>query len=145
MPNKIFVEIEGVIADASHRTHYRRDRDQYDALADEDSPIDDVIEFLEILNQTFVICLFSTRSELSRMALEQWLMDCNVQCDELLLRPENDYTPAVQLKRQMILDYFDGRDDLMEEDTFAIISNHEQTVEMFREEQFRVLTTDWQQ
>lgn len=139
----IFVELESVLSDNSHRSDVRRDYATHDALAKDDEPIEDAIKLAEFLNETHVIVVFSTRSELYRMEAEQWLMDNDVPCDEVLMRPEGDYTPAIELKKSMILDYFKGRDDKMFEETFAIISNQENTIEAFREDGFFVISTGW--
>lgn len=139
----IFVELESVLSDNSHRSDVRRDFATYDALAKDDEPVEFGIRLLEKFAETDIIIAFSTRSELYRMETEQWLMDNDVPCEDVLMRPEGDYTPAIELKKSMILDYFKGRDDKMFEETFAIISNHETTIEAFREDGFEVISTGW--
>ena len=138
----IFVELD-VLTNAAHRSEFKRDFAVYDSLAGDDEPVQWALELLELLNQSHVIVVFTVRNELHRMATESWLMDNNVSCDHLLMRPEGDYTPAIDLKRILVLDHFKGRDDKMEEETFAIWSNHEATIEAFREDGFNVIQTGW--
>ena len=138
----IFVELES-LANSAHRSDYKRDRAVYDSMASDDEPLDDAIELLEALNQNYTVIIFTTRNQLHEYATTEWLMENDIPCDDLLMRPENDYTPAIELKKSLILDYYKGRDDRMEEETFAIISNHEATVESFREDGFFVIQTGW--
>lgn len=114
----IIFDIDGVLADCSHRLHYLKDKNYEKFYSDEeimkDKPIHDIMDIfvgLENLNEynigsnKTVNILISGRNERCRKATIQWLREkLNIYIDEdqLFLRSANDYRPAHEVKEDLI-------------------------------------------
>lgn len=114
----IIFDIDGVLADCSHRLHYLKDKNYDKFYSDEeimkDKPIHDVMDIfvgLENLNEynigsnKTVNILISGRNERCRKVTIQWLREkLNIYIDEdqLFLRSANDYRPAHEVKEDLI-------------------------------------------
>lgn len=102
-----------------------------------------IINLLRQLEEYNKIVVFSCDREQNRLAYEERLIDLEIGVDELLMRSDDDFTKAVDLRMSFVVDYFNGHDEKAIENTAAIICNHEPSIEMFREEGFFVVSTGW--
>lgn len=100
-----------------------------------------ILRHLEDANQ---IIVFSCDREQNRLAYEERLIDLELGVDELLMRADDDYTRAIDLRLSFVVDHFKGDDEKAVENVAAIFCNHEASCEMFREEGFFVLSTGWE-
>lgn len=114
----IIFDIDGVLADCSHRLHYLKDKNYDKFYSDEeimkDKPIHDIMDIfvgLENLNEynigsnKTVNILISGRNERCKKSTIQWLREkLNIYIDEdqLFLRSEDDYRPAHEVKEDLI-------------------------------------------
>ena len=114
----IIFDIDGVLADCSHRLHYLKDKNYDKFYSDEeimkDKPIYDIMSIFIGLgnlneynmgsNKTINIFI-SARNERCKKSTIQWLrdkLDIYIDEDEIYLRSENDYRPAHEVKEDLI-------------------------------------------
>lgn len=108
MSNLLICDIDGVLADCSHRLHYLQEKD-YDAFyANEnlvkDKPIIEGIDLthaLKALNGSYII-LLTGRPERTRRMTEMWLENNMVFYDRLLMREDGDYRPSPKVKTELL-------------------------------------------
>lgn len=108
MTDAVIFDIDGTIADMSHRLHHIQgdnpDWDAFHADVDKDSPIHhimDILTGLVKLNQhTIILC--TGRMEHCRIATEYWLEQYNVCYHHLLMRPNGDHAPDYEVKKAML-------------------------------------------
>lgn len=108
MDNAVIFDIDGTIADLSHRLHHiqgdKKDWNAFHADVDKDSPIYhimDIIDALELMNKhTIILC--TGRMERCREATEYWLEQYGVGYHRLLMRPEGNYEPDYAVKKTML-------------------------------------------
>lgn len=118
--NYIVFDIDGVLADCSHRLHYikgeNKDYDKFysDKEIMKDKPISTIMNIfrgLENLNEYNIgshktkIIFVSGRNNKCLNSTIQWLrdeLDVYIDKDEIFLRPKNDYRPAHEVKKDLI-------------------------------------------
>jgi len=101
------------------------------------------INLISQLSEYNEIIVFSCDSEENRLAYEERLLDLELGVDHLLLRPDNDYSKAVDLRQSFVVDYYNGHDEKAIENVAAIFCNHEVSLEAFREDGFFCVQTGW--
>lgn len=100
VPDAIIVDIDGTIADNSHRDKYRTD------LYHTDKPIWNVIECIKGLQAySTQLLLLTARSESSRKITEDWLASCGLQDYKLYMRSDDDKRPDFIVKRDIFEKY----------------------------------------
>ena len=144
----IIVDVDGTVADLTHRLHYvtngnknwkRFFRDVY-----MDSPIWPVIDTVKALNYTYgdmaQVVFVSGRSDVCRDDTEDWL--CHYFPDlefELYMRPEGDYRKDTVLKKEIL--------ERLKEDRYSpwlAIDDRADIASVFRAEGILTyLTSDW--
>jgi hypothetical protein len=99
------LDLDGVLADARGRQHFlsgpgRKDwRGFFDAAGD-DPVIEEVVRLLELLDRDLAIVLLTARPMRIRPLTEEWLDHNEVAWDLLVMRPDRDFGPSVDFKRQ---------------------------------------------
>lgn len=96
-------DVDGVLADVEHRRHHlrghRRDWDAFFAAAADDPPLAPGIELAQQAQRDgHVVVYLSGRPERLRDVTLAWLADHGCPPGELVLRPDDDRSPAVRLK-----------------------------------------------
>lgn len=134
MTKKILVELDGVISRNEHRKQYRRNLEDYNSMASEDKPDENMIEILQGLSSIGDIVVFSLKSERYRQETIDWLNDNDVPCDELLLRADGDYSSEHDLRIEFAEETFKGNVDKH----ICIMLDNERAVEELREQGFKV-------
>ncbi len=136
----IIVDIDGTIADNSHRTHFLRqspkDWDSYKALVMVDKPIEDnlfVIRSMVRSGCRAVLC--SGRGEEERQDTVDWLSMHGFHWFQgLYMRPAADFRPDYIIKAELYekikLDGFDPR---------IVFDDRNSVVKMWREKGLRVM------
>ena len=99
-------DIDGVLADATHRQHYLQSRPKdwqgfFRAVGD-DGPIARGIDLVREAGREGPVVLLSGRPESTRAATEEWLARHGVAHDRLVLRPEGDYRAAAVAKAELL-------------------------------------------
>ena len=151
----IFVDIDGTIADISHRVHHITSRDDtiatkttdwdafYEAIS-EDKPIQPTIDIVRALwKKGYQIILITGRDAERRNLTILWLLEHKVPWDVLLMRPIGDHRPDVKIKREWLKKMQDG------ELTFQgaavpkiVIEDRQKVIDMWREEGLIALQCD---
>ncbi len=111
----IIVDIDGTIADHSHRLHYirnePRDYDSFFAAMSEDKPIQDTLWLIDLLitahyeQGDFVFFICTGRPEDYRKRTEDWLWEHAMRLEniahEILMRPSKDFRKDSVIKDEM--------------------------------------------
>lgn len=103
----IISDIDGTIADRSHRLHHLENKKDWDSFFSEmefDPPIDSVIEkIMKYVNQGNFLILVTGRPEKYRETTKDWIRN-NTPLDNylLLMRPKDDYRLDVEVKSEML-------------------------------------------
>ena len=130
--NVIF-DLDGTLADISHRVHLVRDRDNQDwkefyARVDRDVPIMPVIVTLRALYDCgHRIFIWSAREETTRSDTRHWLDRYDVPYDDLRLRPSGDYRKDTELKQEWLMDFMTRFADVID----LVFDDRRRVLEMF--------------
>lgn len=104
MNDCVIFDIDGTLADLSHRLHFleKGDWTGFFAEADKDSPIQEIIEMSNILSSSFEIVVASGRCSSIRSETRDWLRDNGVVFKELFMREEGDHRPDHIVKEEIL-------------------------------------------
>lgn len=99
----VIVDIDGTVADCSHRLHMirgpKKDFDGFHRACPADPPIGPVVRLVAALAEDQHALLFVTgRPESSRAETEAWLDRHGLRPDMLLMRADGDYRPDYEVK-----------------------------------------------
>ncbi len=125
----IVFDIDGTLADLSHRLHYitgeHKDWDAFHgAIIFKDEPIMPMIRLINCLFDDHSIVLLTGRSEKCRYYTEKWLEKWGIPYDELFMRVTDDRRPDYIVKKELLLSTFDPKD------ITTIFEDRKQVVEM---------------
>lgn len=102
----VVFDIDGVLADASHREHYvtgkPKDWDSFFAEVGADDVIDHGRDLLLRESVGREVVLLSGRPERTRADTEAWLEAHGISYSRLFLRPDSDRRPAAAFKAGLI-------------------------------------------
>jgi uncharacterized HAD superfamily protein len=106
-PKDVIVDIDGTLADCSHRLHYIRGKrkkwQKFFACAGLDKPRIEVLQMVRQLSQLHNIHLVTGRPEQYRKETEKWLRHYRIPYVSLHMREEGDYR-ADDIVKQEIFD-----------------------------------------
>lgn len=114
MSTAIIVDIDGTLADATHRLHLLPKAPLFDDVspdeawtrffdaAVDDEPIGEIIELVNAMYQDNVVILATGRREETRELTAAWLARHKVSYDHLLMRKDGDHRPDTVVKREML-------------------------------------------
>jgi hypothetical protein len=147
MPKDVIIcDIDGTIADLSHRLHYirpdhpaftgKKNWPAFHAGCAEDAPHEDVRLILWTLAPIGVreVVYVSGRNDVARSATEEWLRVHNFPIGKLMLRVAGDYR-SDDIVKEEILD----RMGLTPERVLCVLDDRQRVVDMWRRRGFRVL------
>lgn len=126
---KILVNLN-CLGDNSHRSDSRSRYDEYDEMQTDDSPVKPLIDLLQGLSEVYDIIVYTSMRERYRYQVEQWLTDNEVPADEVLMRPDDDYSKNHELWLDMIM----GIGSVL-----VVIESDTRTIEELRGEEIYVL------
>jgi FMN phosphatase YigB (HAD superfamily) len=99
-------DIDGVLADASHREHFvaarPRDWDSFFGAVSQDAVLESGREQFLAARRRYDVVLVSGRPERTRADTQSWLERAGMDGPPLLLRPDADRRPAAVLKVEMV-------------------------------------------
>lgn len=102
----VVLDIDGVLADASHRQHFVESRPKnwaaFFAAVGEDPVIEAGRARLLAESAVAEVVLLSGRPEHTRAATAAWLLRNGMGEPRLFLRPDSDHRPAAELKADLI-------------------------------------------
>lgn len=104
---KCFIfDLDGTLADDSHRHHHvtqRSDWDAYYAACPDDKPIEHMVEIAKALKAAhFKLIIVTGRSEAIRKETEAWLVAHGILFDELWMRRRADRRRNSELKQAAV-------------------------------------------
>lgn len=141
MKKAIWVDIDGTLADCSHRVHHvQSGKKNWPAFFEgipNDKPIEQIIWLSNLLFEELPVILCSGRSEDERIVTEAWLAKYGVSYTKLYMRQSKDYRPDHIVKLEL-LEHIrkDGYD------IFFAIDDRQQVVDATREAGLFVLQCD---
>jgi phosphoglycolate phosphatase-like HAD superfamily hydrolase len=99
-------DIDGTLADCSHRLHHitsgAKDWRAFFAACDRDEPIYHICELQRVLAYCEPMVLVSGRSDECRAATEQWLSDNGIRFNALYMRKAGDHRPDDIVKGELL-------------------------------------------
>lgn len=99
-------DIDGVLADVTHRLHHLRARPQrwerFFAAADVDPLLDEGADRLREAQADFEVVYLTGRPERNRRLTERWLAQHDLPTGPLYMREDDDYRPARMMKREVL-------------------------------------------
>lgn len=99
-----------VIFEAGNLRQRTQDWDEFYENLSREQPNEPLIEFLNVLSDYYSIIVYSQCPERYRLVIEEWLMDNDVNCDQVLLRADNSYTSDMgQSKIEILEEHFNGK------------------------------------
>ncbi|OWK41998.1 AAA family ATPase [Fimbriiglobus ruber] len=107
MTRTVIFDIDGTLADATHRLHHvtkePKNYDAFFAAVGDDPVIEPIRELAQVLaRQDYKIILVSGRSDKVREQTLDWLGRHEVPCDELHMRREGDYRQDFTIKSEIL-------------------------------------------
>lgn len=131
-------DLDGTLADVSHRLHHiarpegddrPKDWDAFFDACEKDAPIPHIVDLCRKLSNHFPIVVVSGRSDRVRHATETWLRLHNVFCDALYMRSAGDHRPDHATKKSLLKQILAaGYDPIMAFD------DRDQVVKMWRDQ-----------
>lgn len=107
--------------------------DEYHAANVEDKPVHDVAALINALwSAGHTIIGITARPGKWRAQSLSWLIRHNIHLDELLMRPDDDFKPAPQMKIALAIARF-GNAKRMADEVAAIIDDREDVIMAFKE------------
>lgn len=130
--NYIFVEVEGILAEPKNG-----EVGNFEAIK-KYRPRTEVIETINILSEKFEIVAFTATNEEFRTAIEDFLIENNVQTDNILMRDEYNKKAGHFARDKIVSDFFDGNENKRFVETHSVYTNNEKFAEMLLDEEYTV-------
>jgi hypothetical protein len=131
----IVVDLDGTIADVSHRVHLAQAKlwDEFNALAPEDGLWGSTMSIIPRLSLAYSCIIVTGREEKWRVQTEQWLKDQGIApyFNDVLMRPSGNFNPDYQVKIELMEEYFSGKDGVLENVLIAL-DDRDTVVEAYR-------------
>ncbi len=138
MTDLVIFDIDGTLADITHRLHFikgegKKDWDAFHAACVEDTPIPEIIMVAQTIARTsHQIVLMTGRMDTVRSETVKWLDEHEVPLASLYMRKAGDYRPDHEIKRQFLAE--------IRSSGFTVIlafDDRQQVVDMWRSEGIR--------
>lgn len=146
----IICDLDGTIADLSHRLHHinpvdggKKNWPAFHASVGNDSPIEDVREILRTLANVYIkeaetfrrVFYVSGRNDISRTATEQWLREHGFPEGALFMRADRDFRDDAVIKEEILRNQL----QLTPADVLCVLDDRDRVVAMWRRLGFRCL------
>jgi hypothetical protein len=141
----IIVDIDGTIADISHRLHFlekktdkHKDWDGFYRACVDDKPIYDILDLVETvrLSGPYHVLFVTGRSDRVRTETERWLghyFSLGTECS-LFMREDGDYRADYLVKKDIYCEFIRGKYDVE-----YVFEDRDQVVQMWRKLGLRTL------
>jgi len=127
----VLIDIDHTLSDAAWRDQWLGQWDVYHSLADQDKPIQDMVDMVRALYAThFIPVGLTARPERWRKPTMEWLIRHDIHFEELLMRPDKDFRPTAEMK----LDLVKNRYPNMKEEIAFIMDDREDVLALFKAE-----------
>lgn len=129
----IICDIDGTVADMTHRIHYirgtgKKDWDKCFSEMDKDKPIENVVSMVIGFAEDYRIAMVTARPERFRRVTEDWLNKNNIHFDLLLMRKDGDKRDDDIIKRELLNKYFN------KDNVYLAIDDRVRVIKMYKEE-----------
>lgn len=125
----IIVDIDGTLADNSHRQHLI-ETEGWDVFFSEcyhDIPIEPIVSIVQILEEYHSILIVTGRPEKYKALTRQWLDKNGIRFLELYMRKDGDHRPDYEVKQEMLVEI------KREYDPLLVIDDSPKVVKMWRD------------
>lgn len=142
----IICDIDGTIADISHRLHFiqgeKKDWDSFHKACGDDRPIIPVIEAVARLSRGSDLYFLTGRPDICRTETVEWLYEARLTMGitipgfrkymDVIMRREGDHRPDTRVKPELLLSYLSnlGKD---ESDVTLILEDRSSMVKVWRD------------
>jgi len=131
----IVIDLDGTIADISHRVHLAQARlwDDFNALASEDALWGSTMNIIPFLAKTYSCIIVTGRDEKWRVQTEKWLEDNGIAryFNAVLMRPSGNFDHDYKVKIELLEEHFSGKDGVLENVLLAL-DDRDAVVEAYR-------------
>lgn len=129
----ILVDIDHVLSNAFHRDDMigTTSWDEYHAASANDEVIEDIAALLSNVGGSYEIIAITARPEKWRRITQDWLVTQDINVDELLMRGNEDYRKAEEIKVDLAREFF-GSDEKIKEQVSFILDDHDGVIAAFR-------------
>lgn len=126
-------DLDGTLFDPTHRIDYAlaRQWDDFHSRCDQDTIFTDVLELLLRVTPELRLLLLTGRTANYRDKTVKMLTKYGVLADTLLMRAENDFRKAPEMKLGMLEDFFGSKEKVLSSVAFCL-DDHDGIVEAFR-------------
>ena len=139
---KVIFDIDGTIADCSHRLHLITDKpkqwDKFHAECVNDKPIERILELLQAIrdDQDRKIVFITTRPYSSEDATRHWIKTHTglVSSYQIFMRKDGDYRPDDIIKLEIL-----ERENIKPEEVLFIVEDRKRVVDAYRKAGYTVL------
>ena len=129
----IIVDLDGTLSNNDHRVHLAQEKkwEEFHEGISFDLPVDPVATMIsEFSGIGYEIIAVTGRPEKYRSATEQWLADFDINIDEVLMRPHDNWESDHELKIKIAAEYFgEHAKDIV----LLVIDDRDRVVEAWRE------------
>jgi hypothetical protein len=135
--NVVLVDIDHTISAAWHRDHMigATSWDEYHEKAIHDDPIDDIVDLIWCLRDSkYDVVAITSRPEKWRKLTIDWLVDNAINIDELLMRPDDDFTPSPESKLNLAKSRFPTFENIL-----FLLEDRQDICDVFEKEGITVL------
>ena len=117
MKKYVIVDIDGTIANNSHRVHFisdpnNQDWNAFNMASDQDLPIQDVIELVKVLKHEYDIIFCTGRGKMAFVKTLRWIEEHLGFVAPLLMRADGDHRHDIKVKPELLVNAGIDFDDI---------------------------------
>ena len=132
LPKYILVDVDGTLADCTHREHYvvsskKKDWNSFFNLTPFDLLRQDVVDMIEKKYKDIPKIIVTAREECWRPHTEKWLLENGIKFENILMRPSGDRRPDIEVKKEILDTYCDI------ENIIAVVDDRPCVVKMWKD------------
>jgi hypothetical protein len=126
MDKVAIIDLEGVLANNSWRSHLPPDWETYYRASIDDKPYPVTALLVRLLCLSMRIAIVTTTSERYRSIVNEWLNRNLIPCHKLIMRPDDDWSPEVAFKKSVVEQILGGHNIEL------VLDDNAEVIEMYR-------------
>ena len=136
--NIVLCDMDHTVSDSRPRDYLLEtfpnvDWDAYHGKLIEDKPVIPIVNLINSLHMTgFVVVGLTARPEKWRSLTMKWLVQYGVMMDDIIMRPDDGFEPAVTLKYNMAIEHF-GSEDAIRENVALLLDDRSDITDRFKQ------------
>lgn len=143
MEKNMVFDLDGTLADDVWRLHLitvieengKKEWDKYHFEAQYDMPVRGISEAYRVfVSIGYRMIIVTGRPEKWKDQTVKWLKEQNLSYDDLLMRPDGDFTPAYKLKLQLL-----KQANITPENVILVFDNDERVVDAMNDEKYKAV------